>query len=824
MVTRVPTYVSNTNLIATTVASQAKLNQLSYQVTTGFKGSTYDVYDTSINRLLSFENQVAITTKFIDTNTTVSTRQELALNSVEAITADIQNFKGLLLDFASQDLTNLTPDYTAIPPDLLSPEDQAEIDNLQLSAFNLMKQIETYLNVQADNGYIFSGGEKDTAPVELPWDTLEEFQAMFDGNFTTYPDTRAAHLSNYDILDKVTGGLTLSSEEISVDDTNVTGNIEITHAGFLEGGATTTGDITFEGNQITTALPGAFNVYEPGDTFTITGTGAPPAGNDGLYTVQKVSDNGSTVTVEKTLTPQTIVDGAGVEIEIETTTDDRYILSHITAENLGAFSDLKEGSVVTIEGTTGNNGTFYISDISSDGTSMTILGTDWLEPEDIAAGTAGVSFTQIPNIGYIDAVNTNGEIIASVTGGPGATGNLTFDSTAGTLSAATPHAFGYVEPGQTITITGTGAPPAGNDGTHYVKDVSADGMTLTLETPPNDQVVTDGVGATVNLHAAQHGFVADNVLCSENTSGTIYFDAEKNEMVATLKGAFATIKAGDTIVVNGTENNNGVKTVEYVSDDGKTIVFSDDTPVVDEPPVTNGTGVNLGLTYPVGTTIDMSEVDPRYDGTYTIIGVADNGNRLIVSTDEFPPEDAPETFLATGKQSIDSSSYYQGDLLVETHRADENTEIISGLNAENAAFEKALRALGMICSGDLVDTRNPMDADQTTYGVDPDRAENIIEDAISLLEDALNHDTNNRTEESGDLQYSAYSLTMNITTLTTTIDRQTASNVFYQNNIDGIEKVNQTEAAAEFQLAYNNLEISMSALGKMLNLSLLNYL
>ncbi len=827
MVSRVPTYVTQTNMIARNTASAVTLDKLSYQVTTGFKGQTYDVYDSSVNRVLTFESQVALNTKFIDTNKVMSTRQELMLNSVEQITAEIQNFKSLLIDFASQDLTNLNPDYTVNPPELLSADAQAEINNLQLSAFNLMKSMETYLNIQADNGYIFSGGETDTAPVEIAWNTLEEFQAMFDGNFTTYPTTAAANLSSYDVPDSITDGVILSSEEIVVDDTTAatgTGNITITNDGYLEGSATTTGDITFQGNRIIAEEMGAFDIYKVGDTFRINGTGAPPAGNDGLYTVQGTSEDGSYLTLTTSVVNQVIPDGAGVEVEMETTIDGRYILSHIDAESLGAFSDLKEGSVVTIGGTGENNGVFYISNISSDGRTITVLGEDRLNPEDIAAGTAGVSFTQDPNIGYIDAVNPIGETVDTIVGGPGVTGDLVFDAAAGTVTAMDNGIFDYVEPGQTINITGTGAPPVGNDGVHYVTGVSADNKTLTLESPPNTQTVANGAGATIELKSAKHGFVADNILCSENTSGTIYFDDNKNEMVATLPGAFATVKAGDTIVVNGTENNNGVKQVKYVSDDGKTIVFEDNTPVVAEPPVTDGTGVNLGLTYPIGTTIDMSDIDPRYDGTYTIVGVADNGNRLIVSTDNFPPPGAPETFIATGDQKIESSSYYQGDLLESTHRVDETTTINSGINAQNAAFEKAIRALGMICTGNLVDTRNPMDIDQTTYGVDPLRAETIIEDALDLLDDALKHDPNNYTESSGDLQYTAYSLTMNITTLTTSIDNQTSTNVFLQNNIDSIEKVNQTQAAAEFQMAYNNLEISMSALSKMLNLSLLNFL
>ncbi len=827
MVSRVPTYITQTNMIARNTATQALLDKYNYQTVTGFKGDSYDVYSSSVNRVLSFESQVALNTKFIDTNSIISTREELALNSVEQITAEINNFQILLNEFASQDLENMTPDYTVNPPELLSPDDQASIDNLQQSAFNLLKSMETYLNIQADNGYIFSGGENKTAPVNLPWDTLEEFQAVFDGNFTTFPTTSAANLSSYDIIDKITGGLTLSSEQITVDNTDATtgtGNITITNEGYIEGGPTTTGTLTFEGNVISADTVGAFDIYEVGDTFTVTGTGAPPTGNDGLYTVQGLSDDKSSMTVQTTLTNQTIADGTGVVIDMETTSDDRYILSHITAENLGAFSDLKEGSVVTIEGTAGNNETYYISNISSDGRTITILGPDRLEPEEITAGTTGVSFTQDPNIGYIDALNQDGETINTIVGGPGVTGNLVFDNAAGTITAETDFAFNYVKPGQTITITGTGAPPAGNDGTHYVKNVSADGKTVTLETPPNDQTVTNGVGASIELKSAQHGFVADNVLCSKDTSGTIYFDETKNEMVATLKGAFSTVKAGDTIVVNGTENNNGVKIVEYVSEDGKTVIFSDETPVVAEAPVTDGTGVNLGLTYPIGTTINMSDIDPRYDGTYTIVGVADDGNRLIVSTDDFPPYGTPETFVATGEQSIASSSYYQGGSLESTHRIDETSTITTGLNAEYEGFEKAIRALGMICTGNLVDTRNPMDIDQTTYGVDTDRAETTIEDAILLLEDALNHNPNNFTEGSGDLQYAAYSMTMNITTLTKTIENQTSTNVFLQNNIDSIEKVNQTEAAAIFQATYNNLEISMAALSKMLNLSLLNFL
>ena len=56
------------------------------------------------------------------------------------------------------------------------------------------------------------------------------------------------------------------------------------------------------------------------------------------------------------------------------------------------------------------------------------------------------------------------------------------------------------------------------------------------------------------------------------------FNADKNTLNATQYGAFNTIKAGDTLIIGGTADNNKSLVVKSVSSDGKTIIFEESVP------------------------------------------------------------------------------------------------------------------------------------------------------------------------------------------------------------------------------------------------------
>jgi len=424
--------------------------------------------------------------------------------------------------------------------------------------------------------------------------------------------------------------------------------------------------------------------------------------------------------------------------------------------------------------------------------------------------------------------------ITTIVGGPATTGDVTFDTQVNIIRSSIPGAFSDLEEGVQITVTGTN----GNDGIYIVRQITADGQDMALdllmplpqEGPGVDEVVVDGLGLTITQNPQTGtitagnigGFIDNQLNGSPSTTGTIFVDQAKNQLSASINGAFTAVKAGSTIVLSGMADpaNNGVKYVRYVSEDGKTIQFEDSTPIVDEPPIAGGTGFGAGITFPIGATINLQNIDPDFNGRYTVIGISDDGTSLIVRATGFPPPGSPVTFPPTLGQRISGETYYRGDQLQFSQNISDHASIDMGLSADYAAFEKLIRACAMLAQGNLVDERDPRDNPH----VDPSRVVDRVNEALDLIIDSLTHQFGNFTEERGDLNNVLYSLTMNITRITQTIDQQRLYNNFVLNNIDDILRVDPIESALNLQFALVQLEVSHAVLARVGRLSLLNYL
>ena len=86
-----------------------------------------------------------------------------------------------------------------------------EVITLQERAFAVMKDIEDYFDIKLDGQYLFSGGKADTVPVQIPYDSLQAFQAVYDGDTVTAPESRFAHMNNTQVTAADTGALTFDS-------------------------------------------------------------------------------------------------------------------------------------------------------------------------------------------------------------------------------------------------------------------------------------------------------------------------------------------------------------------------------------------------------------------------------------------------------------------------------------------------------------------------------------------------------------------------------------------------------------------------------------
>lgn len=167
-------------------------------------------------------------------------------------------------------------------------------------------------------------------------------------------------------------------------------------------------------------------------------------------------------------------------------------------------------------------------------------------------------------------------------------------------------------------------------------------------------------------------------------------------------------------------------------------------------------------------------------------------------------------------------SYYHGDNEELTYRVDSDREIQMGVTAIDPAFEKAMRAMGIIAQGTV--------GDSTAVGGLGNNLDRI-EEAMWLLQDALNADplartspTYGNTEGSSDFESIQRITGYNQTIVDNTTTQQKSYIAFLYTQCDDIEKVDMTEAIVRMQDEQRALEASYSTISMVKDLSLVNYL
>lgn len=185
-------------------------------------------------------------------------------------------------------------------PHTMSSEQYQTMQQLQQSAFTTMAAIVDSLNTFANGKYLFGGGVSTQAPVDFPFQTLEEFQAYYNGASITYPSNAAAQLSSWNVDGSQTGSITLERDDALSDRATITANGGSFLTTKVTAGAEATGDLSFDAsdNTIKATQYGAFNNLSAGDTLVIGGTDA--GNNAKAYVIKSVSADGKTITVEDT--------------------------------------------------------------------------------------------------------------------------------------------------------------------------------------------------------------------------------------------------------------------------------------------------------------------------------------------------------------------------------------------------------------------------------------------------------------------------------------------------------------------------------------------
>jgi len=283
---RVPTYANYMNLLNQSMSTKSMVDLYSYQAVSGIKYANYAGYGMNASNIVGMEASYSVMQTFIDNNTVLNTTVTAMSTVMESVEDAVSSFKGQLNNALSalSDLKNGSQ---------LSVEASASINELQMVAYSGMSLLSDSLNTSVAGKYIFGAGSSN-APTQFQFDSLEKFQAYYDGVNISYPTTSNAVLSNRDCNAQSSGNLTISKENGMAENEFLLS----ADRGFLStavtGGEATTGTLSFSAvdNTLKAEVRGAFNTIGAGDTLMFTDS-------DGIskaYVVEKVSADGKTIT------------------------------------------------------------------------------------------------------------------------------------------------------------------------------------------------------------------------------------------------------------------------------------------------------------------------------------------------------------------------------------------------------------------------------------------------------------------------------------------------------------------------------------------------
>ena len=229
-----------------------------------------------------------------------------------------------------------------------------------------------------------------------------------------------------------------------------------------------------------------------------------------------------------------------------------------------------------------------------------------------------------------------------------------------------------------------------------------------------------------------------------------------------------------------------------------------------------GAFANLAL----GATIRLSGSAQGNDGEYTVVST--NGSDRITITGTLTVGSAMMTVVnginngAEAGATLAVANWYAGDEVAGAHRVEGDRTLSLGLNAVDPAFEKAIRAMGMIAQG--------------TYGTGGGLDQNLerVDHALSLLDGALERASGAPEflgpERAGNVETVRMNLGFDLAVIHETRERQKALAVSLDNQTGEIENVDPLEAMTRLLDDGRALEASYQVVARIRQFSLMNYL
>lgn len=226
-----------------------------------------------------------------------------------------------------------------------------------------------------------------------------------------------------------------------------------------------------------------------------------------------------------------------------------------------------------------------------------------------------------------------------------------------------------------------------------------------------------------------------------------------------------------------------------------------------------------------GATITISGSSTGNDGTYTVVSSDGDRTIRIAGTLTFPPATTSITVTnsladplgaADTGASITIGNWYSGDTLAQTHRLDDERSLTLDLDGIDPAFEKAIRALGILAQG-VTGQPGGLDAHQER-----------IDQALFLLNDAIDGSVAGTapfgSEHRGDLKDAESLIGYQQVMLADSQALHTHLAAALDDRIAGIENADPQKAIAQLLDATQSLEASYQAIARVRSLNLAQFL
>ncbi len=456
--------------------------------------------------------------------------------------------------------------------------------------------------------------------------------------------------------------------------------------------------------------------------------------------------------------------------------------------------------------------------------------------EPVTAGAAaGGIFTltaDVTGTAFTSAVTTTETDLSAADAQTIATAATTANVSGGSRVTASSLEFTNVSVGTIITITGTGGV---NDGTFEV--IAKAGTTLEIRT----EQLTDEAANPVTISYQDPADSTKTITL--NT--TIAFTRANNTMVRSAGDAITAIPVGAKITITNGSTNNSSFTVK--SNDGTNLVvdsqrFTDQgttaakyfqfTAAANLSFVDGGASADTvvapantfqdaaGNALPVGTKLVIAGTGTANDGnTYTIASVSTNKSTVtLVSTDAVTAGAGLNGTVTAEKAAgtISSTSYFKGDQISMTHRVDAKRNFEYDVNAADAGFEKAVRAMKIILQGVF----------QTEGGLDQNT--DRIDKAVFLLNSALERNPGGTppfgTKLTSNIEQIELDIGFDRVLIDTTNKLHTDFINFLEISISNVEDINITESITNLLAQQQALEASFQTFVRIRQLSLNNFL